>query len=200
MAAAPSTAAPRHSAAIARADAGGLEALQVLEPDRQLFGLERVELSENMLGDLLERRREVAVVVERVDQRGDDLAVAQRQVEQRQLLDQVIAQRAGRDLLRIEVVVLVGCCRRRPSRRRCAAAVVREVGDVRQVVARRRGIDAVSCRRCRRRHRRRASTRSVVAVRRAVPGQRELLRRRVLVAVLALEQRILLQHPLDLRR
>ena len=48
---------------------------------------------------------EVAVVVERVDQRGDDLPVAQRQVEQRKLAHQVIAQRAGGDLLRREVLV-----------------------------------------------------------------------------------------------
>ena len=115
---------PEAFGGIARAHAGRLEALQVLEPDHELFGLERVVLGKE-LGDLVERRGEVAVVVERVDQRGDDLAIAQRQVEQRKLLHQVIAQRAGGDLLRREVVVLVRSAaapvavgaRRRRSRR-----------------------------------------------------------------------------------
>src|SRR6185437_15243159 len=78
--------------AIASADTRRLEALHVLERDVELVGLD-LELRWKKLGDLLERRREIAVVVERIDQCGDDMPVAKRQVEQRELPVQMIAQR-----------------------------------------------------------------------------------------------------------
>src|SRR5439155_1117429 len=71
--------------AIARADARWLEALHVLERDRQLFQLYLI-VGRKKLRDFLERRRQVAVLVERIDQRGDNLAIALRQVHRRELL------------------------------------------------------------------------------------------------------------------
>ncbi len=103
---------------IARAYASGLEALQVLERDAKLLGLQ-TRFGREQLGDLLEWRGEIAVIVERIDQRSDEQPVAIRDVHDGELRQQVIAQGARRDLLRIEaVVVLVGAAaHRRPNRR-----------------------------------------------------------------------------------
>src|SRR6266540_997993 len=91
---------------VAGADAGGLHALQVLERDRQLVGLELDFLREE-LEQLLERGREVTILIERIDQRRNDLAIAQRKIEQRELGVQVIAQRIRSHLLRQEGLVIV---------------------------------------------------------------------------------------------
>ena len=75
---------------VARAHARRLHVLQVLERDRQLV---RVELE--LLGQQLQQLSSEVVDnrhVERVDQRGDDLADAQRHVEQGELGNEVIAQ------------------------------------------------------------------------------------------------------------
>ena len=69
---------------VARADAGGLEALQVLAA-RSSAPRARSSSSGEHARRAPRASREVAVVVERVDQRRDDLPVAQRQVEQREL-------------------------------------------------------------------------------------------------------------------
>src|SRR6185503_9969208 len=66
----------------------------------------------------------------------DDVPVAQRQVEQRKLAVQMIAQRAGGDLLRQEVVVVVRIAAA-PVAVAAAAAVIGEVDDFGSVVARR---------------------------------------------------------------
>src|SRR5262249_13823022 len=67
--------------AIARTDAGGLEALNELERNRKLLRLQ-LELGGKKLADFGERRREIAVLIEGVDQRGDDLAIAHGKTEQ----------------------------------------------------------------------------------------------------------------------
>src|SRR5215472_17406890 len=76
------------------------------ERDRQLVGVQ-LQLFGEKLEQLLEGGREIAILVERIDQRGDDLPIAQRQVEQRQLRVEVVAQRAGSHLLRQKGVVIV---------------------------------------------------------------------------------------------
>ena len=114
---------PQALRAVARAHARRLEALQIVQRDLELVEIE-LDLGGEHLDDLLERGREIAVLVQRVDQRGDDLPVARGQVGERELLDQVIAQRRCRDLLRIEIVVLG---RRTAAPVGVAAAVVRDV-------------------------------------------------------------------------
>jgi hypothetical protein len=65
------------------------------------------ELRREIAEQVFDARREIAVLVDRIDQRGDDLAIAQRKIEHRQLREQMVAQRVRRHLLRIEAVVVV---------------------------------------------------------------------------------------------
>src|SRR5438309_11570261 len=88
------------------ADSCRLHVLQMLERDRQPVGLELDFFGEE-LEQLLERGREVTVLVERIDERRYDLAIAQWKIEQRELGVQVIAQRVRRHLLRQEGLVIV---------------------------------------------------------------------------------------------
>ncbi len=124
---------------------------------------------------------EVAVLVERVDQRRHDLAVAQRKVAKRELRVQVIAQRAGRDLLRREILVVV---RRRsaepqsPSPPRAGRQIEFGRRAVVAIVARRR----LGC--CR--------------TRCSPPSENSGGGSRRLVLVGFFEQRIFLQQALDL--
>ena len=174
--------------AIARAHAARVEALQVVERDLEFVEIE-LELVGKHLRDFLERRGEIAVVVQRVDERGHHLPVAKRQVRQHHLLDQVVAQRRGRRLLRIEIVVL-GRCAAAPVG--VAAAIVGDVGRI-------GGLGDVE----------RAAFRVVLAglpvfglgLGGAFAHRERHLRRRGLVALLLffLEQRIFLQDALHLR-
>jgi len=63
------------------------------------------------------------------------MPVAQRQVHRRELLVQVITQRAGRDLLRIEIVV-VGAARAAPIAVAATARIIGEIGRIGCVVVR----------------------------------------------------------------
>ena len=147
----------------------------MLERDGELVRVD-IELFGEKFEELLKRGLQVAVLVERVDQRRDDLPVAQGQVEQGELCIQMIPQRAGGDLLRQErlVVVLVRARRGTPV----AVAADQEIGGLhRALVGRVRGLLG-----------RRRSHRHEEVPRRA--GR--------LLVVGLLEQRILLQKPLDL--
>ena len=176
---------------VAGADARRLEALQIAERDGELVRID-LELLREHLGHFLERDVEVAVLVQRVDQRADEPPVAQRQVEHGELREEVIAQRARRDLLRVEaVVVVVGRGGAAPIR--IAAGVVLEIGAVDGLRALARFVAGF------------LAAGPVVVVRRHLLGRRgggarELRggRRRLVVALGLLEQRVLLQHPLDL--
>src|SRR5579862_4391970 len=117
------------------AAAGGLEALHVLERDVELVGLD-LDLRRKELGDFVERRRQVTVVIEGIDQRGDDLAIAKREIEKRELTVQMIAKRRRRDLLRQEIVVLARVAAAPVAVSAAAAAVVGEVRHIGCVIAR----------------------------------------------------------------
>ncbi len=174
---------------VARAHTRGLEALQVTERDRQLVGLD-LELRRKHLGELFERCMQITILVERVDQRTDEPTVAQRNAQHGELRQQMIAQRARRDLLRVEAfVVVVGVAAAAPVG--LAAGIILEVGALGRLrtfaclgvlvlrtllvagrrLGRRRRIDA-----------------------RELRGGRQ----RLVVAFDLFEQRIFLQHPLDL--
>jgi hypothetical protein len=174
--------------AIACTHAGRLEALHVLQRDRQLLRLD-LQLGGEQLGDFLERRRQVAVFVERVDQRRDDMPVAQRQVQERKLAIQVIAQRARGDLLRKEIVV-IGTVAAAPVAI-AAAAVIGEVGHFRGVIARSPRIGVVGDRR----HLAGIALQFLADASRA--GERHF-GGAFFLGFRAFEQRIFLQHPLDL--
>ena len=177
---------------VARADAGGLEALHVAKRDRELIRVD-VELFGKKLRDLLQRAVQIAVVVERVNQRSDDLPIAQRELELRKLTQQMIAQRTCGDLLREEAVVIVA--------RACAAPVgiagrvILEVGAVdavdfpalfgRRPIGRRVGVVLTFRARVFVRGDRRS-------------GRHRAVQRRFVFAIGLLEQRVLLQHPLHL--
>ena len=176
---------------VARADAGRLEALQVAKRDRELVRID-LELLREHLGHFLERDVQIAVLVERVDQRADEPPVAQRQIEHGELRQQVVAQRARRDLLRVEAVVVV-VRRGAAAPVRIAAGIVLEIGAVDGLGALARLVAGF------------LAARPVVVVRRHLLGRRgggarELRggRQRLLVALGLLEQRVLLQHPLHL--
>ena len=81
--------------------------MHVAKRDREFIRVD-VELFGKKLRDFLQRAVQIAVVVERVDQRSDDLPIAQRELELRKLTQQMIAQRICGDLLRKEAVVIVG--------------------------------------------------------------------------------------------
>ena len=85
--------------AVARAHAGGVEILQMLERDLQLLGLD-LQLSGNDLHELLQRLREVPVLVERFDQEGHQIPVARFELGERELPVQVLPEvgRLGGDL------------------------------------------------------------------------------------------------------
>ena len=112
---------------VARADPRRLEALQIAKRDGKLVGVD-LELFREHLGHFLERDVEIAVLVQSVDQRADEPAVAQRQVEHGELGQEVIAQRARRHLLRVEAVVVV-------VRRSCAAPIRVAAGIVLEIGA-----------------------------------------------------------------
>ena len=76
---------------VARADPRRLEALQEAKRDGQLVGID-LELFRKHLGHFLERDVEIAVFVQRIDQRADQRAVAQRQIEHGELGKEVIAR------------------------------------------------------------------------------------------------------------
>ena len=186
----------------ARAHARRLEALQVGERDRELLDLD-AELLGKELRDLLERAAEDSVLVERVDERRDELPVALRQRQHAELLPQVVAQRRRRRLLRVELLVVVAGGRRAPVAV-SAAAFVDEVdlarghaalGGVRGVDRLVRALvvgvgDAGRFRRVRG-----GPGDAPGGLRGAGLGSRTLA---ILVVVALLEQRVLLQHPLDL--
>ena len=104
---------PEAFGGIARSHAGGFHILQATQRDRDLIGVE-FEFRRKKLQQLFERGLQVSVVVERIDQRRDDLPVAQRKVAQRELRVQVVAQRAGGDLLRRKAFIVVIARRRSP--------------------------------------------------------------------------------------
>ena len=164
---------------IARADARGLEILQVLEADRQVVGIEP-EFVREQLEQLFERGRQVTIVVERIDQRARELAVAQRQVQQSQLLVQMIAQRTGGNLLGREVLIVIVA----RAGRGAPVVVASRVGHNVEIRGRRRVGAFVLCVGIRYRHHRR----------------REVgWRRRAFVVVGFLQQGIFLQQALDFR-
>ena len=88
------------------ADAGGLEVLQVPQRDRELLEA-GLGLLRKQAGDFLERLGQVAVFVEDIDQQGDEGAVTIAEIDQRQLGEQVIAQRRGIGRGEVAVAFLV---------------------------------------------------------------------------------------------
>jgi hypothetical protein len=92
----------------ARAHARGLEILQVPQRDAELLGVD-LGLRREQRRDLLQRLREIAILVERVDQHRDQRAVALADAGERELLVEVVAQRrrVGRRERAVGVVVVV---------------------------------------------------------------------------------------------
>ena len=74
------------------ADAGGLQVLQVLQRNAQFFRLD-VEFRRQQFGQFFQRLGEIAVLIERFDEQGHQVAVTVGEVEQAQLRQQVLAQR-----------------------------------------------------------------------------------------------------------
>ena len=107
---------------VARADAGGIEALQqsqrCLQFVRLDFGLRRAD-GEQVLQALVQ----VAVVVKRVDQQFDQRTVARRRLGARHLREQVILQRGGGacPLARVVVVFAPAFAASAPVERRVAS-------------------------------------------------------------------------------
>lgn len=124
---------------IARADAGRLHRLQPLERHleavQQLLALLRVGLLAQDRGDqLLERILEVAVLVQRFDQRQQRRAVHRAQVHAGDLRPQHVLQRFRRRL-RLGPLVVVARGRGRAARRLADAVKVVALGAVLPVVA-----------------------------------------------------------------
>ncbi len=163
----------------ARADAGRIQVLQVLERDREIVGLDP-ELRRQHLRDLLERLRQVAVLVERVDEHRDQPAVALGQRRQRELLEQMVAQRRrlGGELRVIRLVAFLASCAG-------AAAFEVPVGVRRALVLGR----------CRTFGGRGALRRRFGGLLGAVDARRGVA---VVIALLALEQRVVGEKPLQL--
>jgi hypothetical protein len=115
------------------------------------------------------------------------VAIAQGKVEQRELAVQVIAQRAGRDLLRQEIVV-VGTVAAAPVAV-AAAAVVGEVRGLRCVVAR-APVVVVG---------RDIARAAFLLVADATRPRERHLGRSLVFRFRAFDQCIFLQHPLDFR-
>ena len=163
----------------AGADAGRVEVLEMLERDRELVGLDRELLGEHRR-DLFQRLREVAVFVEGVDEQGDQLPIPVGQRRQRQLLQEVIAERGrfGRELGVVGVVGVVA-----GGTRAAGFEVPVGVLAARLVVGRRRV--------------RFLGRLGLLDGRRRGPIQSSR-RRRLLFALVALEQRILGEEALEL--
>ena len=155
----------------ARADARGLEVLQVLQGDRQLAH-ERLGIGFRLDGqerrDLFERLREITILVERVDQKADKHAVAGIQLGKRKLRVQVVAQRRRVRLGEGLLAFLVAALARAPVARELARPVGVRGG---------------------RRFGRRAARAARRGRGRRVPG---------LFHILALERRVLHQQAIDL--
>ena len=91
---------------VAGADSGGLHVLKAAQADGKLSGFE-TELVREQFHQLVQRGLQIAVLVQCVDQRRYDLPIAKGKVTKRELRVEVIAQRAGRHLLRREILVVV---------------------------------------------------------------------------------------------
>src|SRR3954469_10209423 len=156
----------------AGADAGGLEGLQMAQRDGEFFGLE-LGFGGEKRRDFFERLREVAVLVERVDQQLDQDAVSLAEVGERELRAQMVAQRCRFRGAEIAVTVLVVIACAAPVRR----DVGRPVGLGRRRLGRRRGGAAAGDR-----------------------GLRDRLPHAaaVFLVILALERGVLHQQPVDL--
>ena len=101
----------------ARADARRLEVLQVLQRDLQLVELD-FQLGRQERDQFFQALREVAVVVQRIDQQRDQPLVALGEVGERELPQQVRAQGGGvgGDLLVFAVLGIVAVAGRRARR------------------------------------------------------------------------------------
>jgi hypothetical protein len=88
---------------VAGADAGRLEILQMLQRDLQILELDAELFGQHGL-ELRELLREIAVLVQRLDQQCDERAVALRKIGERKLRNQVVPQRR---LLRCELRIIV---------------------------------------------------------------------------------------------
>jgi hypothetical protein len=98
---------------VAGADAGRVEILQVLQRDLQLVEVD-LQLRRQHLGQFLQALRQVAVVVERLDQQPHQAAIALGERHHRQLRAEVVAQRGGGGLdLGIRGLVVVALVARR---------------------------------------------------------------------------------------
>ena len=81
-------------AGAAGSDSGRLEVLQVLEGDRQLVDADLC-LRRHKRRGLLEALREIAVLVEQIDQQPDQRPIPLVEIGERKLLVQVVAQGRG---------------------------------------------------------------------------------------------------------
>ena len=162
---------------VAGTDPCGLHVLQAAQADRKLVGFE-TELVRKQFHQLFQRGLQIAVLVQRVDQRRYDLPIAKGKVTKRELRVEVIAQRAGRHLLRRKILVVV------VARGRTPVAVA--AGISQQIEVARRPLVAIVTRR-------RLGTHG-----RGAGFHRKLgRRRRRLVFVGFFQQRIFLQQALD---